>query len=144
MAETMMTTIQFGEPYDVTPGGHDGTKIAFPFRVVRPGADARRDEVTEHRVIVDISGTRSSIWGLGRRPNSVEEIAPTLFEYAREAAFEKLIDGQLSETESVRIRVRDEGQYPFDPSKLTNPLGATYQIDLEEARRQQKLNQRRP
>ena len=140
----MNTIIRFGKPYDVTRSGLDGTQIAFPFTVTRPGVGARRDAVIEHRVIVDISGTRSTIWGFGRHPDTAAEIAPTLFEYARPAVFEALVDGTLNEDESVRTSIPDTGQYPFDPAKLTQPDGATYEIDLDEAKRQRQLGQRGP
>ena len=134
----MTVTIQFGEPYDVTPGGHDGTKVAFPFTVTRPGSGAKRDVTTQHRVIVDISGTRSTIWGFGRNPNAVAEMAPTLFEYARPAVFDALVDETLKEGESIRTSVNAEGEYPFDPAKLMEPNGATYEVDLEEAQRRRQ------
>ena len=134
----MLRTVRFGQPYDVTPGGYDGTKIAFPFTVERPGVGAKRSQITEHQAIVSISGTRSSIWGFGRNPDTVAEIAPTLFEYARPAVYDALVDDTLREDESVRTSVSDEGEYPFDLAKLTEPNRATYEIDLEEARRQSR------
>ena len=35
--------MEFGTPYDVTRSGFDGTQIAFPFSLTRPGVGARRD-----------------------------------------------------------------------------------------------------
>jgi hypothetical protein len=139
-----MVTVTFREPRDVTPGGLDGKRIAFPFEVRRPGSGAGLDEVSEHIITVEISGTLLEVWGLERRPQGISVLSRSLFEYAYETAREKIIEGSLPQLHKIELHIENTpNEYPFDPAKLTEPKGAFYQIDLENEQRLRRLNERR-
>lgn len=138
-----MVYLKFGTPQDVTNPGHDGIKIKFHFQVIEPGQGARRDKVTEHSMVVDIVGTLLEMWGLGRSGSDPQSVASYLFEYAREAAVEKLVEGSLAQRHEISVHGANESyQNPFDPNKLTKPDGAVYEIDLAEAREMHRLQQK--
>lgn len=138
-----MVYLKFGTPQDVTNSGHDGMKSKFPFQVIEPGQGARRDKVTEHYMVVDIAGTLLTTWGLERSSSDPQSVASYLFEYAREAAVEKLVEGSLAQHHEISVHGANESyQNPFDPNKLTKPDGAVYEIDLAEAREMRRLQQK--
>ena len=138
-----MVNLKFGTPQDVTNPGHDGMKIKFPFQVIEPGGGARRDKVTEHSMVVDIVGTLLETWGLGRSGSDPQSVMPYLFEYAREAVVEKLVEGSLAHRHEVSVHGANESyQNPFDPNKLTKPDGVVYEIDLAEACEMRRLQQK--
>lgn len=135
--------LKFGTPQDITNPGYDGVKIKFPFQVIEPVQGARRDKVTEHSMVVDIVGTLLKTWGLGRSGSDPQSVESHLFEYAREAAIEKLVEGSLAQRHEIEIHGANESyQNPFDPNKLTKPNGAVYEIDLVEAREIHRLQQK--
>ncbi len=138
-----MTIVKFGNPRDITPSGLDGKKIKFPFTVTVPAHGALRDKFTEHSIVVGIAGTLLGTWGFGRWEVETDEIAKYLFEFAREEALGNLIDGSLEERHEIKIHGGNAPyKNPFEPSKLSNPSGATYQVDVEEARRFQKIKEK--
>lgn len=138
-----MVYLKFGISQDVTNIGHDGIKIKFPFQVIEPGQGARRDNVTDHSVVVDISGTLLATWGFKRSGSDPHSIAPYLFEYAREAAVKKLVEGSLKHNHEISVHGANESyQNPFDPNKVTDPAGFVYEIDLAEAREMHRLQQK--
>ena len=138
-----MVYLKFGTPQDVTNSGYDGMKINFPFQIIEPEQGARRDKVTEHSIIVDIVGTMLTTWGLRRSGSDPKSVALYLFEYAREAALEKLVEGSLAQCHEISVHGANESyQNPFDPNKLTNPDGAVYEIDIAEARETHRLKQK--
>ena len=138
-----MVYLKFGTSQDVTNPGHDGIKIKFPFQVIEPGQGARRDKVTEHSMVVDIAGTLLATWGFERSGSDPQSIAPYLFEYAREAAVKKLVEGSLKHNHEISVHGANESyQNPFDPNKLTEPDGVVYEIDLAEAREMHRLQQK--
>jgi len=138
-----MVYLKFGTPQDVTNPGHDGMKIKFPFQVIEPRQGARHDKVTEHSIVVDIVGTMLATWGLGRSGSDPQSVASYLFEYSREAAIEKLVEGSLAQCHEISVHGANESyQNPFDPNKLTKPDGAVYEIDLAEAREMHRLKQK--
>ncbi len=138
-----MVYFKFGTPQDVTNTNHDGMKIKFPFQVIEPGQGARRDKVTEHSMVVDIAGTLLATWGFERSGSDPQSVAPYLFEYAREAAVKKLVEGSLTYNHEISVHGANESyQNPFDPSKLTEPDGVVYEIDLVEAREMHRLQQK--
>jgi hypothetical protein len=138
-----MTYLKFGTPQDVTNSGYDGMKINFPFQIIEPGQGARRDKVTEHSIIVDIVGTMLTTWGLRRSGSDLQSVAPYLFEYARKAAVEKLVEGSLAQCHEISVHGTNESyQNPFDPNKVTDPAGFVYEIDLAEARKIHRLQQK--
>lgn len=138
-----MVSVKFETPQDVTNPGHDGMKIKFPFQVIEPGQCARRDKVTEHSMVVDIVGTLLATWGFERSGSDPQSVASYLFEYAREAVVEKLVEGSLTQHHEISVHGANESyQNPFDPNKLTEPDGAVCEIDLAEAREMHLLQQK--
>lgn len=135
-----MVTLKFKKPVDSTPSGVDGVVLTFPFQVIHLGAGAMHDQVEEYAISVAISGTLSAMWGFENYHEDPLGLAPTLFQYAKEEATQRLIAGTLEEEgkdEGGRVSLRSgeaPEQNPFDPAKLEDPAGATYKLDLEQER----------
>ena len=134
--------LRFQEPYENSPPGLDGLVYRFPFQLIKPGSGARKDSVSEYTAEVKISGTLLSMWGFQRWNEGSDEIAATLFEYAREAIIDRLAQNKSLENIVVNLRSNTaEHDYPFDKDCLAKPDGAEYEFDLEELSRQYRNQQ---
>jgi len=133
-----MTIVKFGNHRDVTKPSVDGKDFKFPFTVTTQGHGALHDKRTEHSIIVGISNHLLWQWKV-----EAGEIAKYLLPFAWDEVKGYLIEGSLRERHKITLLTNNApDQYPFKPSKLSNPNGATYTLDLEEERRLQKMKEK--
>lgn len=139
-----MTRLQFGEPYDSTPSAVDVKRVTFPFQVVDLAGGALRDTASEGSISVGISGTLMAMWGFPHDSHNDPYLQKTLFEFARQEAWARLIDGSLEEHHSIRLMTNTAPKRnPFDPAKIPNPDGwVSPEFDLDALREEEQIKQR--
>ncbi len=129
----MQIEVIFDEPRDITSPGLDGVVFKFPFVVRRRGEGAARDQISHHSVVVSISGTLLSMWDFNRFGESDNNLTKTLFEFAHQHIVKKLQQGALETKEKIDLFTNTApNTNPFDPSKITEPTGAKFQIETKD------------
>lgn len=129
----MQVTVEFGKYRDVTPGDLDGVKIMFLFQVIRPGKGALRNQISEHRITIGISGTLYAIWDFGSpfEGKYPSDAIKTLYAFAKRVVEEKLKSQSLEDVEEHLLYTNEfpDGN-PFDPQKIENPEGAKFTVNV--------------
>jgi len=73
------------------------------------------------------------MWGFGRFSEAGQSpaLVKTLFEFARQDVIGKLEEGRLGEHEELRLYTNTApNENPFDPTRISEPAGATYTVEL--------------
>lgn len=120
--------VRFGEPVDITLPAEDGQSIRLPFTVVpseAAGTDLEPGATTRHELIVRLSGTRASSWGVDPehgRAVMIHAAVEHLFEAARRGRW----------VPSEEIRIDDEtfpGPLPDRFDRAIHVAGSTMQVE---------------
>jgi len=78
------------------------------------------------KVIVGITIELNLNWRL-----KDDELVKVLFEYGKRHVIQKIKDGTLSEREELVLTTSNSPENcPFDPSRITNPSGAAFEIEV--------------
>jgi len=123
--------ITFATPEDITDPGMDGIKTAFPFTIIecdKLGQTDQNAHLHEHRIIVPISRTCLSSWGI------IENSTKVLFEIGRRFLEQKLAEEiELSEY-SIRHQLVSTETFsfdcPFSDDDIPEPTGFSYRYKL--------------
>jgi len=130
----MVVTVNVDAPRDATPPDLDGVILVFPVEVTWPAEGFRKDETSQHKVEVSISGTLFSMWGFGHffeRPIP-EDAVKTLFAFAKEKIEQRLRSGSFSEVEQVRLHTGFREDNPFDVEKIDFPADVTFAVKVRD------------
>lgn len=122
--------LAFGKPSEVTNRGDDSRSFRFPVWMVPVdliGGPEESQATTSHRVIVTVTRTRLSGWQL-----TDSDLLRVLFEIGSRVIGEKVKSGALKQEEKIVVSTESHpGICPFDPSAISNPEGAVFEIDEE-------------
>lgn len=122
--------LTFGGPEEVTSPSDDSRSFLFPFKMVATSMLGLPDEAhatSEHRLIVEISGSRLASWNL-----SDPDLEKVLFEIGRRVVSKKIVEGE--QVRKVLAFVSTEshsGMCPFDPERIPNPKDCVIEVEVE-------------
>lgn len=124
------TRIAFGRPTEVTNPGDDSRSFLFKFSAVSAdlvGTPEEAQATAEHRLIVTVSNNRIPAWRL-----SDADLIRVLFEIGHRKVAERVKSGTLQP--DLRVVVSPETHpaiCPYDPARIQQPEGATFEIEIE-------------
>jgi hypothetical protein len=120
----------FDRPIDVSNPGQDGDTWRFPLSIVESDYVGQPDEGAHTRSIhLDVAASRSrtATWDL-----SGNELMRVLFEIGRRELIDRLGSGSPKDVERVVVSTRTHTSTPpFDPSRIDDPAGASYTIEVQ-------------
>jgi hypothetical protein len=113
--------IKFGD-YRQLPVVRDGLDFLFHFTTVDTkyiGAPEEFRLVEPHQLVVGISGTLQTMWGLQGMP-----LVKTLFELGKRHIIDKIKDGTLTSKTELQLATSNAPQQaPFDTNRIPDPKG---------------------
>jgi hypothetical protein len=122
--------LAFGIPKEVTNPGEDSRSLLFPFSMVASdlvGSPEEASATTQHRLIVTVANNRLPAWRL-----TDDSLIRVLFEIGRRKLKEELKNGVLPPEVRVPVSTATHSATcPYEPSRISNPLGAVIEIDEE-------------
>ena len=109
----------------------DVTQYLFEFTVVDSslvGEPEERSKTLYGKLFVGITIELNINWRLNDH-----ELLKVLFEYGKRHVIQKIKDGTLSEKEELLLTTSNSPENcPFDPSRIKNPSGAKFEIEVSE------------
>lgn len=114
---------------EAQPRTRDATEYLFDYSLVDSSLVGKPEEDSQtlhFSVTVGATGTLVSCWGL-----SGEDLINVLFEYGRRHVAQKFEDGALSGHEELLLSTSSvEIPYPYDPSRIPNPIGSKFEVEF--------------
>jgi hypothetical protein len=108
----------------------DGIDFLFNFVTIDDKYIGKPEEfrmAREHHIIVGISGTLATMWGLQQ-----SELVKTLFEFGKRHIIEKIKDGTLTQKEELQLATSNApNKSPFDTSRIPDPQGFEVVVPME-------------
>ncbi len=124
----MQKTLIFDRPSSLR-SNRDAVEYMFPFRVIATqliASPEEKSQASNHKIRMGVSGTLYSCWQL-----KDSDLIKVLFEYGKRHIIQKLKDGALSEKEELMLHTGNaDTPCPFDPTRIPEPEGASFQIDI--------------
>lgn len=124
----MIKRLTFAAADEVTNPGDDSRSFLFPFAMITTdliGSPEERLATTTHRLIVTIQNSRLPAWRL-----TEAQLIKVLFEIGRRVVAERAKTGRLGSEHREMVSTASHSQEcPFDPSRLGEPNGATFEIE---------------
>jgi hypothetical protein len=132
-------SIRFGA-YKLLPSVRDAIEFIFPFSVVESiyrGSPEEALKTTNHRIKVAITGTLHACWGLDD-----QSLIKVLFEHGKRQIIQKLKDGSLTDAQEYTLSTSNSPhRSPFDPTKISEPVGAEVHVTIENTDLANNLNE---
>jgi hypothetical protein len=123
-------TIKFEAPLPLART-RDAKDVWFGYTIINSsfiGTPEEDSKTEEYNLKVGVSRTLTSCWGFNE-----SELIKVLFEYGKRHIFQKLIDKTLVLDEELDLTTANTPtKCPFDPNRIDEPTGATYEKEIPE------------
>jgi hypothetical protein len=123
-------TIRFERPIKL-PITRDAIEVWFSYKIIDSsiiGSPEEKSKTEDYNLTIGASRTLTSCWALDD-----PELIKVLFEFGKRYIVQKLKDKTLLSNEELDFTTANtQTELPFDPKKIDEPIGATYEIEVPE------------